>query len=198
MYFAINLAADAQGYEVAKRLRDDAESDLRQSTIVLSNSVAQPTGSFLLIRSGHDFCAIRFTKFHLGDDKQPGTTFHSGDASEFAEYDWYHQGNGTSDLSAAGAKSGHGKLARNPSFGVGRLAFSNSVTKVMCGSSALRWGYPYIVNFSFSTKPGDYGIEIAPTGWTKIEQVKPSDARIRWYKFEKGREPIVLPWRARD
>jgi hypothetical protein len=81
--------------EVALRA---AERDAARIATITSATVAAPLGYILLARGGADLSALRFTEFHRAHAVGVGALFSSGDETLYGEYDWYHQGDGSGDL----------------------------------------------------------------------------------------------------
>ncbi len=193
----VSCAADQQGTKVADetdRKYREAEQLAHTHVTVSYGSVSVPVGRFLLIRNGNDVCAVRFARFQRGGDAKSPTVFHSGDETLYAEYDWFHQGDGTGDLTKQNVGSGHKELKRGPMVGIGRFAFQLGSTILSCGPFSLSWRYPNGVGFNTTyRKEGDVGNELAPTKWQSIRQVNPNDPSLRWYRFDEKRSITMIP-----
>jgi hypothetical protein len=107
-----------------------------------------PVGHMLLIRRGADSCVVRFTAFHRDHDAKPPNTFSSGEESFFAEYDWFYPKASAAESGRPDYDTGHRKVSRKPTAGVGRLAFQSGDDEVQCGSFRLAWFYPVRVGFN--------------------------------------------------
>ncbi|MCI0409343.1 MAG: hypothetical protein L0191_12430, partial [Acidobacteria bacterium] len=124
-------------------LRYKAEDDAaRNGTLILPHGVSGPIYRFLLVRKDRDACALRFTDIHRGGDARPRSWWQEGGESEYAEYDWYYQGDGSGDFTRPNVQSGHGNLYEKPAVGIGRLRFSRGINAIRCGSFRLGWSYP--------------------------------------------------------
>ena len=169
-------------------------SNKRDYAAITWDDAGAPLGRFLLIRKDKRVCAVRFTKAQRGHDAKPATTFNSGEESFSAEYDWYFQEDGSGDFTQPGVLSGHEQLAMKPLKGIGRLAFQTGQIYVECGAfDKLFWRYPTWVTFYGKSSRGDYGIELAPTKWTEIQEVNVHDPRLKWYRYDENRESVDIP-----
>jgi hypothetical protein len=137
------------------------------------------------MRRGSDLCAIRFTKFHRGEDV-PGGFFTLGGPTFYAEYDWF-------DLTEPAVRSGQGKLSDKPGYGIPLLfpMFTGSHW-VKCRSFAPLWSYPTQVRFVERNDARDYGIELAPTNWREISEINLADPRLQWYRYDENRKPVLI------
>jgi hypothetical protein len=178
--------------EVAMRA---AERDAATTATITSATVAAPLGYVLLARRGADLCALRFTEFHRAHVVGVGALFSSGDETVYGEYDWYHQGDGSGDLTRVNVKSGHRTLKRAPVVGLGRLAFHRGSTVVVCGPFRLLWTYPTRIGFHGSNHPNDdKGNELAPTKRRDVRDIDARDPRLTWYRLDQRRtEAIRIP-----
>ena len=179
--------------QLFERLAEAGENDLRKAAVVFFASVAAPAGKFLLIRKGSDMCAVRFTSFRRGHDAKPPTLFWSGAERKFAEFDWYYQGDGSGNFTDKNIQFGHTKLQLNPTWGYAHMTFQTGQTAVKCGRIRLVWHYPYIVTIYPGGKLGDFGFELAPTAWDKIDDVDAGSPLLKWYRYEEDRKPLVIP-----
>jgi hypothetical protein len=168
-----------------------AEERARNSTLISPHSVSAPVGRFLLVRNGHDACALRFTDIHRGGDARPRTWWQEGGESEYAEYDWYYQGDGSGDFTKANVKSGHGKLYEKSAVGIGRLRFSRGINVIQCGPLRLRWSYPSHL-YMTSDKGDDLGVELAASKWRDLSDVNVRDPRLRWYRYDEQRKDTYI------
>ena len=144
--FLLTAAVGLAWYALA--LADDGRAS-RDHALVTWSDVGAPLGKVLLIRRGSDLCAVRFTDVRRGNDKKDSTIFDSGEESFYGEYDWH-----TFDKPPAQASTGHRKVSRTSSKGLGRLAFQSGEPYVRCGAFTLRWMYPTRVTlFSGDRRP---------------------------------------------
>ena len=172
---------------------DHPEEFVRTHARIDWHQVVSPFSRILLIKQGKRFGAIRFTEFHRGNDAKPPTMFREGKASEYAEYDWYYQGDGSGDFTKPNTKTGHGKLVDRPLRGIGRLAFQTGTIHVKCGDFKLFWLYPTSVSFSSEPACRDTSVELAPTKWDRIEEVSAHDPKIKWYSCDEHRKSSLIP-----
>lgn len=177
---------------IAADLIDNEVDRLKTNIRIDWRGVVAPINRFLLIRKDAEVCAVRFTEFHRGHDAKPATLFNSGEETFYAEYDWYCQADGSQDLTKSNIQSGHKKLVRKPLRGIGRLAFQTGEINVRCGSFSLYWSYPTAVAFYGVPKQADYGIELSPTKWKEIKEVKALDPNIKWYRLDEKRQLFYI------
>ncbi|MFZ2448261.1 MAG: hypothetical protein WAW37_18030 [Syntrophobacteraceae bacterium] len=178
--------ATAQDTEAQDRIK------LQNNAMIIWGYVYPPNGNFILIRKATNTCAVRFTESHRGGDQKPGTVFISGDESLYAEYDWFCQSDGSGDFTKSNVQSGHKQLTRKPLVGIGRFAFQTGNIKVQCGPFNLSWIYPSGIGFFGSQTPQDYGIELSPNKWKKIEEID-IHSPIKWYRYDEHRKKIYIP-----
>lgn len=158
------------------------------------DGVAAPVGRLLLIRQeGRDVCAIRFLRVQRGDDKQPQTFFSSGDENVSAEYEWWLLRPSEADGNVRGAQNGKGVVSKGPLVGLGRLAFRTGQSFIQCGAFSLWWDYPARVRFHGAVRQGDYGVEIAPTGWKSVSEINLMEPSLKWYRYEEMRGFMGIP-----
>lgn len=163
----------------------EAEKIAKHSAYVTYASVGVPLGYLLLIRKENDMCAIRFTEYHRGRDARPPTVTNTGEETLYAEYDWYYKSSKNAKFIDDDQNSGHAKLERKQLTGIGRFSFQSGNTIVRCGPFKLQWYYPNGVGFHSKPTPSEEGIEIAPTRWRNIEDIKLTDAKLKWYRYDK-------------
>jgi hypothetical protein len=170
--------------------QDIGEKNLKSHAFVTWYDVGAPFGSFILIRKGTSLCALRFTEYHRGNDAQAPTAFSSGAESRDAKYECFCQTDGGGGF----GKATVGQVNKRASWGIGRLAFGGGEQNVRCGRFKLAWMYPINVSFhTAETKLGDQGIELAPTRWSAINEVKVSDPRLRWFRYDERRKETYIP-----
>ena len=139
-------------------------------------AVVMPLETILLVRRGNNMCAVKFTKFWTGKT----------DEDLYAEYE-------------SVGLTGNGKPIREElSFpkprGIGRLAFSFGNKEIKCGPFKLFWSGKGAVHFhAEGQKQGDYGIELAPTSWSNISDVKIADPCLKWYRYDENRRRQNIP-----
>jgi len=165
--------------------------DMKAGALVTWIDAGAPLKKFLLIRHSQDACAIRFTEYHEGSDAKPNTFFSSGEQSVYAKYEWYYQRSARPDFTM-NVKSGNGELVKRPLQGLGRLAFQTGNTEVMCGPLRLGWVYPTRVKFHVGNLRDNVSVELAPTKWEKLNDVKFEDPRLRWYTLDADRKVTYI------
>lgn len=181
------LCATAASSEEPKR-------PLPDTVIITWDGASAPVGRFLLIRKDKAVCAVRFTQAERFRDRKPPTTFNSGEESFSAEYDWWFQKDGSGDFLKSTATSGHEELHSGPLKGIGRLAFQTGSIYLKCSQFELLWRYPSWVRFWGAVKDGDYGIELAPTPWKELSEIKLDDPKLKWHRYDERRELLDLPF----
>jgi hypothetical protein len=157
---------------------------------IASMAVLPTSGTFLLARRQSSLCAIQFAGIWRGNDATRATTFHSGDESFRARYQWYlGEKKSTAYVIHPAKASGIAELSKGPLVGLGRLAFATGNNVIKCGPIRLFWTAPAYVYFSDgeSSLFEDKGVEIALTRWTKFEQVDPNDPKLLWLRYDKNR-----------
>jgi hypothetical protein len=155
--------------------------------------IVAPFERILLIRQGDRFGAVRFTEFHRGNDVKPPSASGKAKESDYAEYGWFYQCDGSGSFMKSNAKQGHGKLVDKPLRGIGRLAFQTGTVHVEFGHFKLFWLYPTSVSFSSEPACTDQSVELAPTKWTAIEDVSVRDSKTKWYRCAESRKSFLVP-----
>lgn len=151
---------------------------------IAPNGIGVPEGFILLVRKNSKYCAIKFTKFWTGKTKD----------DEYASYEAYYQNDTTGNFKNKNVHFKKGELSRPRLRGIGRLSFSFGKIDVRCGPIELFWsGKGWVYFFSSNQKQGDYGIELAPTKWTDIQQVNVFDPRLKWYRYDENRKDMIVP-----
>jgi hypothetical protein len=147
--------------------------------LVGPNAVRIPLGNVLLVRDGEKCGAVILTH------GKPGAS----ENEEVAGYKCFYQGDGSSDFSKPNVEITEGKLSQSRLFGIGRFSFDLGNKDIRCGPLMLAWsGKGWVYFYSTKQKAGDYGIQLAPTGWKDIAQVNVLDQRVTWYKYDPKRE----------
>jgi len=202
-FMCLATLVSCRGDDVAKKklaevdqLYRAAEERARNGTLVGPVSVSALISRFLLVRNGPHVCALRFTDIHRGGDARPPTWWQEGGESEYAEYDWYYQGDGSGDFTKSNVESDHRKLYQKPAVGIGGLLFPRGRNAIRCGSfpSRLGWSYPSHVWFhTTNRREDDVGNELAPTKWKEISEVNVHDSRLKWYRYDEERKRTYIP-----
>jgi len=151
---------------------------------IAPNAVRVPIESILLARKNEEYCAIKFTKFWIGETQE----------DEYATYEAYYQCDKTGDFTSQNVKFKKGELSRPKLRGIGRLSFSLGNTDIQCGTFKLFWsGKGWVYFFNSNQNQGDYGIELALTKWTHISQVNVFDPRLKWLRYDENRKRVNIP-----
>jgi hypothetical protein len=169
------------------------EQTVDQEAIITWSDAGAPLGKLLLVRHGTEVCALRFTKYHREPSHEPQSTLSSGEDSFFAEYEWFYQGDGSADFSKENVRSGRGKVSQGPLRGIGRLSVQQGDNRVRCGPLTLGWMYPTRIRFYLNGRLEKHAIELAPTRWENIKQVKIAETKLHWYRYDESRKPIFIP-----
>jgi hypothetical protein len=156
------------------------------------NGASVPIGYFLLIRKDNDTCAIRFTNYKIsgGGYMSYSTGGYSlgngqGESRATAEYDYFHQNDGSGNFKNQSVDVGHAKLAY--ARGTWSLQDQTDTAMIKCGPSKLMWDG--LVGVSFSLEPGgglhDETAELAVTKWKdSISEVNFNDPKVKWYRYK--------------
>lgn len=156
--------------------------------------IVMPIEKILLVRKGSEYCAIKFTKLWSENTSEISTLFVAAGSDEYALYESYYQGDGTGDFSKKkNIQLKKEKLSFLKPRGIGRLAFSFGNREIKCGTIKLRSISNAVSFYAASQKPGDYGIELAPTKWTDISEINVFDPRLRWYRYDENRQRVNIP-----
>jgi hypothetical protein len=159
------------------------------------SAISMPLGRIILIRHGSDCCALQFTDaFTFGYGLYKGEPLDA-----YAHYVAYYQGDGTGDFSKQNVKYLDVELLEPTDHGFWASLFGPKKNNIIvCGHSGLAWG---LTSVHFFTYPEElfnpqsiikYGVELAPTPWTRIQDVNIQDPRIKWYKYDEGRPEIKV------
>ncbi len=146
--------------------------------------IIMPLNKIFLIRKNGLYGAVKLTNFWSGKDKK---------RSKYASYECWYQDDGTRDFSSKSVKF-EKREASIKLFGIGRFSFNLGNDEIRCGSFRLWWwGKGSIYFFNSDQEFGDYGVELAPTKWSNIEEVNASDPNLKWYKYDKNRPRRDIP-----
>ena len=157
------------------------------------HQVSSPFGSFLLIHGKDGDCAVRFTEYHKGNDKQPSSIFSSGEESYSAQYEWFYQGDGSGDFNKPSTLRGIGKVTRGAIVGIGRLGFQTGNSYLTCGSIKTYWLQPSSISFSKKITCNSAIYELSPTKWQSIKDVHLDSPQLNWYRCDEGRKSFRIP-----
>jgi hypothetical protein len=164
------------------------ESGGHEVVTVGPGGVSMPLGRVLLARKGKEYCAVKFLDSWTGKTEQDW----------FARYESYYQGDGSGDFVKDNVEHRQAELSSPEPKGIGRLAFSFGNTDVVCGPIRMFWSRTTgkggtLYCFARGQSPRDYGIELAPTKWTRISDVVVSDRRLKWYRYDDKRGYLTVP-----
>jgi hypothetical protein len=161
--------------------------------------VGAPAGHFLLIRKENTTCAIRFTDFNMFNSGGGNVSVSKSEA----EYDYFHQPDGSNDYKKSNVETSHFKLkstsivsgTTNASTGwVPPTLAESSTNTIKCGTLALHWfGLVGVSFFEGAATTPDEGIELAPTKWRDVSEINISDPRITWYRYGEARKLAAIP-----
>jgi hypothetical protein len=162
---------------------------IKKHTIIGFSWIEAPLGQVTLFKSDNAICAIRIINFKRGLDKKAATTFDSGNETFFAEYEMSTQFIKESvTASNEKLKIIRGKLTKNSTFGVGRLAFGGGDFTLMCGNEKLYWSFPTAI----SIPNNDSKIKFSPTSIKSLNVIDYYNKKNIWYGYEENREMIIL------
>ncbi len=148
------------------------ESEISQAgtvALIAPDFVSSPKGYWALLRRGDALCAIRFNTF---EHRSPAEK--SGVDSVVVAYEW-----------AVPASPGVIPVRANIKSGQADVQSSSTEPKpIKCGEINVTWRYPNRLYLTDNTTQAPQPIEIAPTSWTEIQDVRASDASLVWMKFD--------------
>ena len=145
--------------------------------------IEMPLNRIFLIRNGELYGAVKLTRFWTGKNKK----------DEHASYRCWYQDDRTGYFSNKSIKF-EDKETSIKLFGIGRFSFNIGNEEIRCGIFRLLWwGKGMIYFFKQGQEFRDYGVELAPTKWTDINEVNVFDPRLRWFKYDKNRPRTDIP-----
>jgi hypothetical protein len=151
--------------------------------VVGPREVRLPLGVFLLIRKGGKIGAIRFTSI------EPGSTSGIGKAS----YESYFQSDGSGSFRAPSVRKRTGENNLKPLKGIGRLGFQLGNDKVKVGDWMFATGDPGALDmWPYRGEEKDHGYEFAPTSARSVEDIDPSDKRLKWFRYDADKSITLL------
>ena len=183
------------GAMAASNTEEDIGDILSNQVDIGPNGISMPLKKILLVRKGKNYCAVKFTEFSTGENKE----------DRYASYESYCCDDKTGAFALGNVKTRKEELyfpkARWSIFGH-PIAFGTK-DEIHCGFVKLWWSGKGSVYFFEKNQPqGDYGIELAPTKWTDISQVNVFDQRLKWYKYDEGRKreniPVNYLWKDKE
>lgn len=159
------------------------------SALVGFSWVDQPQNRILLIQNKRSTCAIRFVSYHRADNARPATSFDTGDAGRFAEYEVAEiSQSGTAALIGAVERK---ELADRGLRGLGRIAFQAGDNQIRCGGEKYSWLFPT----GLFWRKDQSDLMVAPTNWSNFNDVRLTHSKVQWFRRdpEQGRPFIVIP-----
>lgn len=148
----------------------------RETYGVSSSNLCIPTGLVCLVRRGDQRAAIRFIEVRRLKEQGTG----------YATYEYYpddRHGNFTDAAKRIDTVSVLGWGGFHP------LSYQKGDAKLHAGPITLEYNFPTCISFTpYGRSPGDYGVEIAPTRWTNIQQVNANDPTLRWFRYDAAGE----------
>lgn len=181
------------GLEYLERIGEERETIYRDYAVLVCCSVSSPVGRFLLVQKNSATCALRVTSFRRERDARPETAFNTGSEHRSAEIEWHFLEHGSGNFTGRNASHGRGKVATGPLVGFMRFMFQTTSSVIDCGTLELDWNYPDRISFFQGSHVHDYGIEMAPTVWENLSDVRADDDSLTWYRFDDYREAIAIP-----
>jgi len=174
--------------------RSDGETHAERDAIITFGYAAPIKGRLILIREGHNVCAVRFKKYSRAHDATRGNAFNSGEETFEAEYDWYSFADANKSSVPSNLRSGHATLRRSGTIGIGRVVVPSKSAELKCGAiTGLSWNYPMYISMFKGAKQQDVGVLVAPTAWSDIREVEPSNVGLAWYGFQETRKTTYVP-----
>jgi hypothetical protein len=170
--------------------RNFGSSKTVESAFIGGSRIALPLNRFIIIRRDKDLCALKFT-----DAFTFGYGYYKDKPVEaYASYEIYSQRNGAGDFQTSDS-SQEVELVLPESRGFWSSLFApREKTHIECGSTNLSWAVGTGVHFfshpddqDYPEKVKKYGVELAPTPWTKIQEVNLKDQRLKWYRYDPQR-----------
>lgn len=151
---------------------------------IAPNGIGVPLGRILLVRNISEYYAVKFTKAWTGENTQ----------DRYAAYEVHYMGDGAGNYSNEISKFIKGEASFLRPRGIFRIQFQLGNPIIRCGSLKLLWAYKTTVHFYISGK-NEYNknIELAPTPWATISEIKVFDPRIKWYKYDEKRIDVNIP-----
>lgn len=170
-------------------MAEDSTTENRNRIHLLPHGIGIPIRNILLVKSGSEIYAIRFTSIDRGHDKKEPSIWSSGEESEYAEYDWYCLKGEPLNFSEGSVRSGHKKLYYKAPKGIGRFAFQTGNTYIKCCSVKLLWTYPTYVYFPEYGGKQKEGMKVlfAPTTYQNIDAVD-LNKNHAWYGYDETRQ----------
>ena len=154
------------------------------------NGMGMPIGRILLVRKGPESWAIKFTRIRAN-------TYES---EYYARYEVHYQKDGSGDfLKENVAFSEKTASGLRPWYFMGAQWHLTDKPYITCGNLKFGWcGALAWVHYPRESYGRYYDakvpvVELAPTPWTKIGQVRTSDPRIVWYRYDESRARTTVP-----
>ncbi len=167
-------------------------SALERSTVQFAHinwaNASAPFERYLLIKDGQFLCAVRFINYWRGRDGRAGSFWSSGEETLSSKYEW-------DLLEASGVEvivksHGTGIVKFAAPWGFGHLILGGGYENIKCDGRDFGWQYPDAVDFSQSTQSD---MMLAPSRWTRIEDIRLNDPKLVWYSFDEHRKDKEIP-----
>ena len=143
---------------------------------VTSSNVCIPVGLVFLVRKGDQRAAIRFIE--VRSLKEQGTGY--------ATYEYYPDDTGV-DFTVTGKRVDTVSVLGWGGFHP--FSYRKGDARLHAGSITLEYNFPSCISFTpYGRSSGDHGVEIAPTRWTRIQDVNVSDPTLRWFRYDAAGE----------
>lgn len=170
--------------KVGEAEASDVIASKAEDVVVAPNAIIMPLGRIILVKNNGGHGAIKFLAF----------SHEEKDGAKAAEYESYYQADAKKGFDLGKMEMKRGKLSFPRSYGIGRFAFTfGRNIDIECGPIKLQWSGKGSVYFYGSKQDQkDYGIKLAPTGWTDVSEVNIIDPRIKWYSYEGKRPRLTL------
>jgi hypothetical protein len=155
-----------------------------EDVLISPNGIIAPVDTFVLVRTGKGFGAMKFTKLWTGKTEK----------DRYALYESYYVNDMRGDFQSKEVETIKEKLSFPKPFGIGRFSFSFGNRDIQIGPIKLWWGGGGSIYFhEKDTGQNDVEIELSPTKWTSLKQLNVFDERLKWYRYDGGRPRTTIP-----
>jgi hypothetical protein len=169
------------------------------------SGVKMPLNRIIMLRKDGRYCALKFISAWseldeerlqklAKDIRQGGVIADSAREAatkKYAKYESYYSRNGAPINGDKDLVRKEGTASLLPLRGPFRpFVYQPGNGCVECSGIKLLWSYKTGVSFiplGKGSDEKDYGIELAPTPWTRIEDVNAKDLRVKWYRYDAKR-----------
>jgi hypothetical protein len=132
--------------------------------VVSWGNVCVPAGRFIIVRHGSFVAAIRFLSLHTADEN-----YH-----HFANFELYERKDGAGAFRDGRFRRSAGRVSRLSSVGVHPFVIAQ-------GDWRIRTTDVTLVYDGHACLAIPHDAQIAPTSWTRIEDVDATDAALQWF-----------------